>query len=64
MKVFVWLQTVKLHFKHIFLQELHHQADVCFAEHMLPSCFKTWAELTLQRRFHKQRKHKADVYNQ
>lgn len=31
---------------------------------MLPRCFNSWVEFTLQRRLHKQRKHKAEVYNQ
>ncbi|XP_029989754.1 protein SFI1 homolog isoform X2 [Sphaeramia orbicularis] len=46
------------------MQELEHCADICFAERMLPRCFKSWCEFTLQRRHQKQRKHKADVYNQ
>ncbi|XP_045885080.1 protein SFI1 homolog isoform X2 [Micropterus dolomieu] len=45
------------------MQELDRRADVWYAEHMLPRCFSLWVEFALQRRLHKQRRHKAEVYN-
>lgn len=47
-----------------FLQEMEHSADIWFSERMLPRCFNSWVEFTMQRRLHKQRRHTAEVYNQ
>lgn len=53
-----------LKFSFAFIQDLECRADVWFAERVLPHCFKSWVEFTLQRRMHKQRGHTAELYNQ
>lgn len=62
----MWPQIVKLQAQkcHVFLQELERRADIWFAERMLPRCFNSWVDFTLQRRLHERRRHKAEVYNQ
>ncbi|XP_077429347.1 protein SFI1 homolog isoform X2 [Vanacampus margaritifer] len=45
------------------MQELEWRADVWFAEHCLAHYFNSWCEYILRRRVKKDRRHKADVYN-
>ncbi|XP_024125391.1 protein SFI1 homolog isoform X2 [Oryzias melastigma] len=45
------------------MQKLELDAEVWFAERMLPRCLSSWLEFTQQRRLCKQRKHKAETYN-
>ncbi|RVE73267.1 hypothetical protein OJAV_G00047600 [Oryzias javanicus] len=45
------------------MQKLELDADVWFAERVLPRCLSSWLDFTQQRRLCKQRKHKAETYN-
>ncbi|XP_068171614.1 protein SFI1 homolog isoform X2 [Antennarius striatus] len=45
-------------------QVLEQRADVWFAKRILTQCLSSWVEFTLQRRLSRQRRHKAEVYDQ
>ncbi|XP_047203965.1 protein SFI1 homolog isoform X3 [Girardinichthys multiradiatus] len=45
------------------MQEMEHRADVWFAERILPQCFRSWVEFTLQGQLRGQRRLKAEVFN-
>lgn len=46
-----------------FLQELERRADIWFADWMLRQCFASWVDLTIKKRFQKQREQEAEGYN-
>ncbi|XP_038142343.1 protein SFI1 homolog isoform X2 [Cyprinodon tularosa] len=43
---------------------MEHRADVWFAVRCLPRCFNSWVEFTLQRQMQRQRRFKAETFNQ